>query len=124
MKHPLLFTILLLAGSPLQAGWFFNDPPDYTPEYKAKIAALEGHLSEQRKTTDRWEIAAGSLALGGVLLFVIGTALGAKTRQSHDATRRLGRAVPTTSKPTPAPNGAKHHLGETDPPDRRSTLAA
>lgn len=123
MKHLILLICLQFAVQPLQAGWFFNDPPDYTPEYKAKIAALEGHLLEQRKTTDRWEIATGSFALGGVLLFVIGTALGAKTRQSHDAARRLGRTVLTTSKPTTGPNGAKYHLGEADPPDRRSTLA-
>lgn len=124
MKHLILITnLLLLFSLNTHAGWFFDDPPpDLGPEYRAKIIRLEDRISEQHASTTRWEIAAGTLAVGCVLLFVIGTALGAKTRQHYDGTTRMGRTVPTT---TPAaPNGARHHLGEAGPPDRHSTLAA
>ena len=124
MKHLIFITSLLMLFTPnTRAGWFFDDPPpDLGPEYRAKIISLEDHISEQHVVTTRWEIATGTLAVGCVLLFVIGTALGAKTRQHYDGTTRMGRAVPTT---TPAvPNGARHHLGEAGPPDRHSTLAA
>ncbi len=124
MKHLITILLLLLAAAPLQAGWFFKDPPDLTPEYRAKITALEEHLSEQHKTTDRWVVATGTLALGGVLLFVIGTALGANTRQNYDATRRLGRTLPTTTATPATASGAQHHLGEADASDRPPKMAA
>lgn len=127
MKHLITILLLLFAVAPLHAGWFFDDPPppppDLGPEYRAKITKLEEQISEQHATTYRWEVATGTLALGCVLLFVIGTALGAKTRQNYDATRRLGRTIPTNTTP-PATNGAHHHLGETDAPDRHPSLAA
>ena len=129
MKYPLIFFCLLCcATTAAQAGWFFDDPPpppDLGPEYRAKISSLEEQVAEQHATTNRWEVATGTLALGCVLLFVIGTALGAKTRQHHDATRRMGRSVPNTTATVPASaNGAHHHLGEAGPPDRHSSLAA
>jgi len=129
MKSLITILLLLLAVTPLQAGWFFKDPPppppDLGPEYRAKISSLEEQISEQHATTNRWEVATGTLALGCVLLFVIGTALGAKTRQNYDATRRLGRSVPNTTATAPASaNGAHHHMGEAGPPDRHSSLAA
>jgi len=125
MKHHILLACLLLSPA-AHAGWFFKDPPpppDLGPEYRSKITKLEEQISEQHATTYRWEVATGTLALGCVLLFVIGTALGAKTRQNYDATRRLGRTIPTNTTP-PATNGAHHHLGETDAPDRHPSLAA
>ncbi len=123
----LIILLLLLAVAPLHAGWFFPDPPpDRSPEYQAKISSLEDQLSEQHKTTDRWEIATGILGFGCVLLFVIGTALGAQTRQNYDGTRRLGRTIPTTATTTAqaSANGATHHLGQADASDRHPTLAA
>ena len=125
MKHLILITSLMILFAPnMHAGWFFDDPPpDLGPEYRAKIVRLEDRLSEQHAVTTRWEIATGTLAVGCVLLFVIGTALGAKTRQHYDGTTRLGRTVPPAAAPA-APNGARHHLGEAGPPDRHSTLAA
>jgi hypothetical protein len=126
MKHLILLTSLLLLFTPnTQAGWFFDDPPptppDLGPEYRAKINTLEDRISEQHTVTTRWEVATGTLAVGCVLLFVIGTALGAKTRQHYDGTTRMGRTVPTTPA---APNGARHHMGETGQPDRHPTMAA
>ena len=124
MKHLILITSLLMLFSPnTYAGWFFDDPPpDLGPEYRAKIIKLEDRISEQHAATTRWEIATGSLAFGALLLFVIGTALGAKTRQHYDGPTRMGRTVPTTT--PPAPNGARHHMGEAGPPDRHPTMAA
>ncbi len=126
MKHLILVACLLLSPA-AYAGWFFKDPPppppDLGPEYRAKITKLEEQISEQHATTNRWEVATGTLALGCVLLFVIGTALGAKTRQHYDATRRLGRTIPTTTQSAGA-NGAHHHLGEADAPDRHPSMAA
>jgi len=126
MKHLILVACLVLSPA-AYAGWFFKDPPppppDLGPEYRAKITKLEEQMSEQHATTNRWEVATGTLALGCVLLFVIGTALGAKTRQHYDASRRLGRTIPTPTQPAGA-NGAHHHLGETDAPDRHPSMAA
>ena len=124
MKHVILITnLLLLFSLNTHAGWFFDDPPpDLGPEYRAKIISLEDRISEQHASNTRWEIATGTLAVGCVLLFVIGTALGAKTRQHYDGTTRMGRTVPTTT--PPAPNGARHHMGEAGQPDRHPTMAA
>jgi hypothetical protein len=126
MKHFILIASLLFAALPLNAGWFSKDPPppppDLGPEYRSKISKLEEQMSEQHVIADRWKIATGSLACGALLLFVIGTALGAKTRQHYDGTTRMGRTVPTTT--PPAPNGARHHMGEAGPPDRHPTMAA
>ena len=127
MKHLILIAGLLVLFTPnTHAGWFFDDPPppppDLGPEYRSKISKLEEQMSEQHVIADRWKIATGSLAFGALLLFVIGTALGAKTRQHYDGTTRMGRTVPTTT--PPAPNGARHHMGEAGPPDRHPTMAA
>jgi hypothetical protein len=126
MKYFILLACLLFAAPPLHAGWFFKDPPppppDLGPEYRSKISKLEEQMSEQHVIADRWKIATGSLAFGALLLFVIGTALGAKTRQHYDGTTRMGRTVPTTT--PPASNGARHHMGEAGPPDRHPTMAA
>lgn len=127
MKHLILIAGLLMLFTPnTHAGWFFDDPPppppDLGPEYRSKISKLEEQMSEQHVIADRWKIATGSLACGALLLFVIGTALGAKTRQHYDGTTRMGRPVPTTTPPTP--NGARHHMGEAGPPNRHQKMAA
>jgi hypothetical protein len=118
MKHHILFICLLLLTPAANAGWFFDDPPDLGPEYRAKIASLEDQMSEQHKVIGHWVIAAGTLAFGCVLLFVIGTALGAKTRQDYDGTRTMER------KPASGDNGTRHNMGEAGAPDRHSSMAA
>jgi hypothetical protein len=123
MKHLILLACLLFAAPPMHAGWFFKDPPppppDLGPAYRSKISKLEEQMSEQHAANDRWKIATGGLAVAAVLLFVIGTALGAKTRQSYDsATRRVGRTH------TAGVNGTRNHMGETGTPDRHQTMAA
>ena len=118
MKLLILFICLLLFTPAASAGWFFDDPPDLGPEYRAKIASLEDQMSEQHKVTGHWVIASGTLAFGCLLLFVVGTALGAKTRQDYDGTRTMER------KPASGANGTRHHMGEAGAPDRRSSMAA
>jgi hypothetical protein len=112
MKHIPLFICILLASCSAEAGWFGSNDG----ELKEKIAILDGQLSEQRKTSDQWKAFTGALGVGCVLLFVIGTSLGARTR--HDGTRRMERTLPAGA------NGCKPHLGKAAAPDRRETLAA
>lgn len=88
MKAKLL--ILLLTASlygQAQAGWFSKDP---VPDYKDKILVLEKEIKTQNQTVDRWQFTAASLAIGCALLFITGTALGAKTRKHYDGSRRMG----------------------------------
>ena len=116
MKY--LILILLLVSPAAHANWF-SWSSDPIPEYKEKITALETQLSAQRQTVNRWQIASGSLGIGCVLLLVIGTALGAKTRHHYHAARSLG--------PTPSPNlnGQKSRIvGKKAEENVHSTLAA
>ena len=116
MKY--LILILLLVSPAAHANWF-SWSSDPIPEYKEKVASLETQLSAQRSTTDHWQIASGSLGIGCVLLLVIGTALGAKTRHHYHAERRLG------STPPPSINGQKSRIvGKKAEENVHSTLAA
>jgi hypothetical protein len=116
----LVVTCLLLSSPAVRAGWFSS--PDPVPAYKEKISSLENQMSAQNHALNLWQIAAGSLGIGCVLLFVTGTALGAQTRQHHHGTtRRLG-SIP------PAPAGLNGHkkprvVGKTREADLRTTLA-
>jgi hypothetical protein len=79
LKHT-LFLLLLAAASPkAQAGWFNNETEK---ELQRELVQTEEQLLQQRKATDQWEIIAGTLGVGCILLFVIGTAIGAKTRHA------------------------------------------
>lgn len=76
-----LMTACLLAScAPVQAGWFTG-----TDERDIRLAETERELESQRSTTDQWELLAGIFGVGCVLLFVIGTALGSKTRHASRA---------------------------------------
>jgi hypothetical protein len=120
MKHLILLILLCLPFSTVNAGWFSKDP-DPLIEAKAKITHLETQLSAQSITLNRWQITSGALCCGCLLLLIIGTALGSKTRHHYDSTtRRLGRTTPT-----PAINGRKSPImGETAQNNTHSTLAA
>jgi hypothetical protein len=120
MKYILtLITLLLLASPPAHAGWFSWGPePDPTTEYRKKIVSLENQMSVQSRTMNQWQIAAGSLGIGCVLLLVIGTALGAKTRKHYES-GRMGQPATTTL------NGRKpQFMGEAPEGDNHTTLAA
>ncbi len=122
MKHLILIICLLWPFTPVNAGWFFKGP-DPLIEAKEKITALENKLTAQSTTLNRWQIATGSLAVGCAFLLIIGAALGAKTRQHYDSTRRLGR-TPSTPPPSTL-NGRKPSIlaGE-DEENLHQTLAA
>ena len=83
IHHHLILIIaadLLASCAPVQAGWFSgNDERD------TQLAETTRQLESQRSTTDQWELIAGVFGVGCVLLFVIGTALGAKTRHASRA---------------------------------------
>jgi|JI10StandDraft_1071094.scaffolds.fasta_scaffold82308_3 hypothetical protein len=124
MKHLLILIAGLLLLSPAaQAGWFSNDP-DPLALAQEKIVVLENTLSTQTTTMNRWQIATGSLAIGCVILLIIGAALGAKTRQyHHESTRRLGRTSPPPT--PPSLNGRKSpFVDEESEGHAHSTLAA
>ena len=116
MKY--LILILLLVSPAAHAGWFSKDP-DPTLEYKVKVTSLENRLSAQSSSSGLWQIAAGSLGIGCVLFFVIGTALGAQTRHHYHAARTLG------STPPPSINGQKSRIvGKKAEENVHETLAA
>lgn len=54
-------------------------------EQQRKLAEAEHQVMVHRKSVETWELVAGSAAVGAVLLFIVGTALGTRTR--HAAAR-------------------------------------
>ena len=116
MKY--LILTLLLVSPAAHASWFW--PSDPVPEYRAKITSMETQLSAQRGATNLWQIASGSLAVGCVVLLVIGTALGAKTRTHYHAEQRMG-----STPPIPGTNGRKSNIvGKKAEDNTHETLAA
>lgn len=119
MKY-ILILCLLLCSTSANAGWFSSDPP-LLQVAAERIMQLEDQLSAQASLVNLWQIATGTLGVACVILFVIGTALGAKTRTHYDGTRRLGRS----STSTPAVNGRKPNImGKESEAGVHTTLAA
>ena len=83
----LLCTLLagLMLGNTTQAGWF-NNSSDNERRTEQRAAQLENQLHQQQETTSTWRLAAFTLALGCVIVLIIGTAIGAKGRR--DAQRK------------------------------------
>lgn len=122
MKHLILLIFLCLPFTTVNAGWF-SKGPDPLIEAKEKITHLETQLTAQSVILNRWQITSGSLALGCLILLIIGTALGAKTRHHYDSTRRLGR-TPSTPPPSTL-NGRKSTILDPEAEDNvHQTLAA
>lgn len=67
--------LMLLTAAQCHAGWFSHD------DYKDRWQQSEQQLEHQRQVTGDWQIAAGALAVGAVILFTVGTALGSKIRR-------------------------------------------
>ncbi|MBS0174605.1 MAG: hypothetical protein JSR64_11260 [Nitrospira sp.] len=123
MKHILTLIIGLLMFSPsAHAGWF-SSKPDPQVVMQLKIDSLEHKLTAQTQSLNRWQIAAGSLAVGCAFLLLIGTALGAKTRKHfHESfTRRMGGG---TTPPPASINGRKPNLAQTTEENVHTTLAS
>jgi hypothetical protein len=76
-----IILMLLILTAPVHAGWFENK------EDKQRIQQTEQQLAQQRQTTGTWQLIAGVFAVGGVVLFTVGTALGSKIRREarHDS---------------------------------------
>ena len=72
MKYILILVLLMTAHC--HAGWFSHDDDQRWQEYQQQLAA-------ERQASGGWEIIAGLLAVGGVILFTVGTALGSKTKR-------------------------------------------
>lgn len=72
-----LILALLLLTSTAHAGWFDDDDD----QQKQRIQQLEQQLAEQRNDTGDWQLATGAVVIGGIVLFLAGTALGSTTRR-------------------------------------------
>ena len=79
-KLLIILLVLLLLISQCHAGLFSSNEPELA-EHKQKLAQIETQLHTQRQITDTWAMAAGVLGIGSVLLFLLGAALGSKTRR-------------------------------------------
>ena len=118
MKEILIFFCALLYAPFVDAGWF-ESKPDPTLQ---KLVQVEAQLRSQQVKADDATFIALLLGGGCLLLLVIGTALGSKTRKAYDRTiRRMG----STSQPTTGLNGRKPWIvGEIPESDDHTTLAA
>lgn len=72
IKITLIAAMLITSA---HAGWWSDS------EDKERIKQIETDLNEQRSKTGTWEIIAGVLAVGCVLVFSIGAAMGSKARK-------------------------------------------
>jgi hypothetical protein len=81
---PLILLITLLAGPLVSCKQVHVQEPPNTEAQQQKITELESQLKHQHSTTEHWQMVSVSLGAGCLVLLIIGTALGAKTR--HDAT--------------------------------------
>ena len=64
--------------SPVKADWFGNK------EQERQLKEAQQQLESQRKQTGGWVIVAGAFAVGCVLLFTIGTAIGSHVRRHEN----------------------------------------
>jgi hypothetical protein len=121
MKHIITLIIGLLLFSPsAHAVWPFTSKPDPLLVMQIKIDGLESKLAAQHQSLNRWQLAAGSLAVGCAFLLIIGTALGAKTRKHfHESTRRMGGSTPPASL-----NGRKPNMAQAAEENVHTTLAS
>ena len=77
MKKLTLILIAMLVAGEMHAGWFCNEDQLWQQ--------FERTIQTERQSTGTWQLIAGGLAIGGIILFTIGTALGSKTkRDGHE----------------------------------------
>lgn len=74
MKFIITLICFMLVTPVVNAGWFDDS------EQKQRLQEIEQQLNVQRQTTENWRLVSFSLGIGCVLLFTIGTAIGAKAR--------------------------------------------
>ena len=73
MKKLTLIVIAMLVAGELHAGWFCNEDQLWQQ--------FEHTIKEERQSTGTWQLIAGGFAIGGIILFTIGTALGSKAKR-------------------------------------------
>ena len=66
---------MLLLAAQAHAGFFGSD--------EQLMRQYQQIIESERQSTGDWQIIAGALCIGGVILFTIGTALGSKTRRDN-----------------------------------------
>lgn len=83
---PILLSLLLLSATALSSCRVATTPSTGDPivqQQSQRVIELESQLDGLRQTNDRWQILCASTGVGALVLLILGTALGAKTR--HDA---------------------------------------
>jgi hypothetical protein len=78
-----LIPLLVLAGLLASCAPVTKNLPVIDEAQQHRITELESQLEVQRHRNDRWQLLTVATAIGGLVLLITGTALGAKTR--HDA---------------------------------------
>ena len=86
MKHFLILILTIGLLTQTHAGWFNKDQPDPTErerriEIQTRLDETSRKVGEQQRSMTHWQIATGSLAIGCVMLLILGAALGAKVRR-------------------------------------------
>jgi hypothetical protein len=78
------FLIILIVTTGVAHGGIFSKDAEREKERRLEAESrsqqLEQQLQKQRERTERWQTAAGSLAVGCVVLLSVGTAIGSKVR--------------------------------------------
>jgi len=69
------FILLLMMAAHAQAGWFGPSKEEQ------EIKQYQQELKEQRHETGNWQIIAGAMAIGAVVLFTVCGALRAKVQR-------------------------------------------
>jgi hypothetical protein len=88
IKH-LIFVILaavlmlFMMNSCTQAHASLLGPSASEVEAKQRLSTVETQLYHQRHSTENWAGVAGALAIGSLLLLIVGTALGSLTRRHY-----------------------------------------
>ena len=80
MKTLIITPLTLLTTSALLAGCYGGGGSDQTPQQQLQQAQTQ--LMQQQASTGSWQLAAAILAVSCILLFIIGTILGSRTRRN------------------------------------------
>lgn len=88
LKH-LIFVILaailaaFMMNSCTRAEASFLGPSASEQEARQRLSTVENQLFHQRQSTEGWQGAAGAMAISAIVLLLLGTALGSKTRRKY-----------------------------------------
>ena len=80
MKKLIITPLTLLTTSAILAGC--NGGGGSDPTAQQQLQQAQAQLMQQQASTGSWQLAAGVLAITCILLFIIGTILGSRTRRN------------------------------------------